>query len=362
MNTYHNAALVLSNAQVKEGKTQWSSPSNLAIIKYWGKYGVQFPRNPSISLTLNTSKSITEVEWKERDNSSKGIQLNFFFDKKENIPFSKRLHKFLTSIVPIFPFLEEIDLTISSENTFPHSSGIASSASAMSALAVCLCDIERTAFNTLQADEEFFKKASFIARLGSGSACRSLYPSWAQWGDWSGNETFSNLWATPVDGLHDSFMDMHDTILIANKGEKSISSSAGHQLMEDNVYAAARYQQANDRLGILLGALKNGDWDTFGKITENEALTLHALMMSSESSYILLKPSTLLMIDRIRAYRQKTGLPVYFSLDAGPNIHMLYPHTIAKEIESFIQEELIELCQDKMILYDGIGKGAKKLS
>lgn len=107
--------------------------------------------------------------------------------------------------------------------------------------------------------------------------------------------------------------------------------------------------------------MKKGDWEKFGVIAENEALTLHALMMSSKESYILMEPATITMIRKIRSFRNRTNLPVYFSLDAGPNIHMLYPGSIKDRIHSFIQEELIDLCQDEMVLYDHIGKGPEKL-
>jgi len=217
--------------------------------------------------------------------------------------------------------------------------------------------MERYFFKTLKSDEEFYRKASYVARLGSGSACRSLYGGWVQWGKSGANENFTDMYGTPVSDIHPSFRDMKDSILIASRKEKSVSSSAGHQLMVDNVYAPARYKQAEDRLPILLKALKEGDWTTFGKIAENEALTLHALMMSSEDSYILIHPNTLKMIDAIREYREKTGNHVYFSLDAGPNIHMLYPADIEKDVKRFIKNKLMNLCQGGKVIFDHVGFG-----
>lgn len=357
MNSYDNPNLTIKNASNDTGSLAWSSPSNLAIIKYWGKHGIQLPQNPSLSITLDTSKTITHLAWKPKTTESKDYQICFSFEKKEQPKFATRIESFFKSIDHIFPFLKELDISIESENTFPHSSGIASSASAMSALALCLCSMEKEMFGHLQDKEEFYKKASYVARLGSGSASRSVYANFAEWGQWKGDEQYSDLYATPFLEFHHDFADIQDTILIASKAEKSVSSSAGHQLMEDNVYAAARYQQAHDRMHLLIEYLKTGNWEGFGHICENEALTLHALMMSSEASYILVKPNTLLMIERIRAFRQKTNLPVYFSLDAGPNIHLLYPKKIKEEILLFIDKELKNLCEDGLILFDQIGHG-----
>lgn len=349
----------LAANQKESGKVAYSSPSNLAIIKYWGKHGNQLPQNPSISLTLSTSKSITSLDW-SKNKSDKIISVDFYFDGKKNDQFAQRIEKFLQSIVSIFPFLQDVHLVIKSKNTFPHSSGIASSASAMSALSLCLCEMEKEIFNI--DEEHFHKKASFISRLGSGSASRSVFPYWAEWGQWEGNQDYSDLWATPLIDVHNEFMDVQDSILIASKSEKSVSSSAGHALMENNDYAPVRYAQANQRMYDLEKALQLGDWEQFGMIAENEALTLHALMMSSKESYLLMEPATITMIRKIRDFRNSTNLPVYFSLDAGPNIHILYPGSSKDQVHTFIKEELVELCEDGMVLYDHIGKGPEKLS
>jgi len=107
--------------------------------------------------------------------------------------------------------------------------------------------------------------------------------------------------------------------------------------------------------------LKSGDLETFGRIVENEALTLHALMMASNPSYILMRPNSLEMISRIRAYRQETGNPVYFSLDAGPNLHVLYPESEMHAIRPFIETELVPLCEEEQWLPDWIGEGPEQL-
>jgi diphosphomevalonate decarboxylase len=355
---YKNPNLVIESAQVESGSITWRSPSNLAILKYWGKHGVQLPRNPSLSLTLSSSFTDTMLEYKPRESGDRNISLEFFFHQEPNEAFRERVLKFLESVADIFPFLRQLDLTIRTGNSFPHSSGIASSASAMSSLALCLCSLEEELFETLSDDAEFDKKASYIARLGSGSACRSIYPVASLWGQLGEVEGSSDEFAIPMAGqVHEAFKDYLDDILIASPAAKSVSSRAGHGLMEGHPFAEARYAGAKRKLHFLLEAMKKGDLDAFGKMAESEALTLHALMMSSNPSYILLKPGTLEMMERVRRYRAETKHPVYFSLDAGPNLHVLYPGDVVHDVRPFIEEELVPFCEDEKWLQDWVGEG-----
>ncbi|MBC7885694.1 MAG: diphosphomevalonate decarboxylase, partial [Saprospiraceae bacterium] len=141
-------------------KTGWQSPSNIAIIKYWGKHGRQLPNNPSVSFTLTTAATQTCIEWTDFNKFGR-VELTFTLEGKENPGFSARIEKFLDSLVDeYFPFLKEVSLQIDSSNSFPHSSGIASSASGMSALALCLCDIEQKLNGEKNDNSAFIRKAS----------------------------------------------------------------------------------------------------------------------------------------------------------------------------------------------------------
>jgi diphosphomevalonate decarboxylase len=339
-------------------KITFRSPSNLAIIKYWGKHGRQLPRNASISLTLNNAYSETSLEYVEKEDDSE-ITLDFFFEGLPNEAFGKRILKFLNSVSVELPFLREYHLTIHSKNSFPHSAGIASSASSMSALALCLCQMEREVAYTLPAEEMFYQRASYFSRLASGSACRSIYPYAASWGKTTHIAGSSDEYATPcANQLHDVFKSFHDDILIISHDEKSVSSSAGHELMEGNPFAPLRYELADKNMGKLMHALKEGDLDTFGIIAEEEALMLHALMMTSHPSYILMEGGSVEAIKRVRNFRKESKLPLYFSLDAGPNLHLLYPDSIVNEVKSFIQSDLVQLCQGGKVIEDTVGMGA----
>ncbi len=359
---YSNPALTLISNEVIPGAIRWRSPSNIALVKYWGKHGNQLPRNPSVSFTLSGAATDTTLSFEARQVAGEGVDAVLYLDEALNQSFTDRTRQFLEKLLPIYPFLKQLSLKIKTSNSFPHSAGIASSASGMSALALCLVSLEEELFTPFTDRAEFLAKASFLARLGSGSACRSVYGGVAVWGALAALPGSSDEVAVSVtDRLHPVFQDYHDDILLISRSEKSVSSRAGHGLMEGNPYAAARYAQATRRTDEMLTVLRNGNLKRFGEILESEALTLHALMMSSHPPYLLIRPNTLAVIERIHQYRADTGLPLYFTLDAGPNLHLLYPNSMAAEAKRFIREQLLFFCEDKMYLADRVGKGPERL-
>src|SRR5690606_943146 len=131
-------------------------------------------------------------------------------------------------------------------NSFPHSSGIASSASGMSALALCLMDMEQQMEPSI-TDDYRTEKASFLARLGSGSACRSIEGPLIVWGAHREIDGSSNLFGTkyPFE-IHKNFENYQDAILLVDKGEKQVSSTLGHDLMLDHPFAEERFRQARE--------------------------------------------------------------------------------------------------------------------
>jgi diphosphomevalonate decarboxylase len=357
--TYNNSALIF-RGEIPEGKVGWQSPSNIALVKYWGKKEVQIPCNPSVSFSLNESYTETVVEY--RPAHSEKSTVVFYLNGVINEQFGKKIDAYFKSIESVYPFLNQLDFTIHSTNTFPHSAGIASSASGMSALALCLCSIEKKYFGTPSGEHEFFQKASFLARLGSGSAARSLYGGLVSWGKIDGRPETSNLWGTPqTENLHPLFSTFRDSILIVDAKQKKVSSRVGHGLMKTNVYADARFKQAQTNIVELLDVMKNGDLERFINITESEALTLHAMMMTSNPYYLLMKPETLQIIERIFGFRKSTGIPVCFTLDAGPNIHLLYPEKVRADVGSFIQAELKQFTRNATVIEDRVGSGPVKL-
>jgi len=338
----------------------WQSPSNIAIVKYWGKTGRQLPLNPSVSLSL--SRAYTETRLTAfPGNFSGAISLDFLFNGKPNTAFGERISKLLTSVADEFPFLNQLYLKIESGNTFPHSSGIASSASSFSALALCICSLAEHLRGF--PDPDFRRNASQLARLGSGSACRSLYSGFSLWGETAElPDSSSDLYAIPVPLLHPVFGGLRDAILLLNQGTKKVSSSLGHSRMEHHPFGEARIRQANINTADLLKALAAGDTGEFIRIAENEALTLHALMMTSQPGFVLLEPETLRIINRIREIREQTGLQISFTLDAGPNIHLMYFESDREQVQRIIVEDLLQNDKQNKWIDDQAGTGPLQIT
>ncbi len=360
---YNNPNLTIVSKELVSGAIRWRCPSNIALVKYWGKYGNQLPRNPSVSFTLDSAATDTTLHYRartEQETDENAVAL--YLDGELNAAFSKRTAAFFAKLYPIYPFLQQLAFRIETSNSFPHSAGIASSASGMGALACCLVSLEERLFGSLADEQAYWQKVSYLARLGSGSACRSVFAEAAVWGPISELPGSSLEYACPIGhSLHANFSGLHDDILLISSGEKSVSSSAGHELMDNSPYAAVRYQQAKRRCEEMLSVLRTGDLERFGILIESEALTLHALMMAAQPPYILLEPNTILAIRTVQQWRAETKQPLYFTLDAGPNLHLLYPETAAAAVRPFIREQLLPFTATGRYIADRLGAGPLQL-
>lgn len=359
--TVHDFLPATYSNTIENGSITWQSPSNIALVKYWGKYGKQLPKNASVSFTLNQCHTTTTLRYTKLPKAIGRIEFNIRLDGVEVPEFRSKILQFFDRIKEYMPFVKEYAYEIDTSNSFPHSSGIASSASGMSALALCLMSMEKE----LQPEmtmSHFKEKASFLARLGSGSACRSIEGPVVVWGEHEGIGNSSQLCGTlyPHE-VHAVFENYQDTILLVDKGEKQVSSTVGHGLMEDHAFAKARFSQAQENLQLLESIFKTGDLDAFIALVESEALTLHAMMMTSHPYFILMKPNTLEIINKIWAFRKETDSKVCFTLDAGANVHVLYPAAEKEAVLSFISEELKMYCKNGEFIVDQIGLGAQKL-
>jgi len=349
--------------EVEKASFAWEAPSNIALVKYWGKKEGQIPANPSISFTLSSCKTITKIDVERLASfldSKTTFSFEFIFEGNPKPDFHPKINQFFERIVTYCPFLKAYHFVITSENTFPHSSGIASSASGMAALALNIMSLER-ALNPQITDDYFYSKASFLARLGSGSACRSIKGEVVVWGENYDFSNGSNLFGIPFNEIHTVFKNYQDTILLVDKGEKQVSSSVGHNLMHEHPFSNERFKQAKQNLDRMKTILKNGNLDQFIALVESEALTLHAMMMTSMPYFILMKPNTLEIINAIWKFRNETKIPICFTLDAGANVHVLYPENVKVKVLKFISENLVDYCQNKQYICDQIGSGSKML-
>ncbi len=344
---------------VEKGNFKWSAPSNIALIKYWGKKENQLPANPSISFTLNNCKTITSVSVSKTNTSNFTFEL--LFEGKPKPEFNQKINQFFLRIEKYCGYINDYHFVIDTQNTFPHSSGIASSASAMAAMAMNIMSLEKLIYPEI-SDDYFYQKASFLARLGSGSACRSIKGSVVVWGNHKEIKGSSDLFGIQLPTkIHPIFNNFQDTILLVDKGEKQVSSTVGHDLMHNHPFASQRFFQAHNNLSSIKTVLENGDVDNFMRIVESEALTLHSMMMTSMPYFILMKPNTLEIINNIWRFRDSTKIPVCFTLDAGANVHVLYPESVKEQVLQFINNELVGYCQNGQYICDELGNGVENL-
>lgn len=350
-----------NTTHLTKGKFTWQSPSNIALVKYWGKSEPQIPKNTSISFTLNNCYTTTTLEFSKKEIYNKSFSVQVIFEGKINDDFKPKIIVFFERIEKYLPFITEYDFVIKTENSFPHSSGIASSASGMSALALCLMSIEKQ-LNPNIYKEYFNQKASFLARLGSGSAARSVDGSLVVWGSHPKINNSSNLYGTNFPyKTHPIFKNYQDTILLVDKGEKQVSSTVGHNLMYNHSFSQQRFNQANDNISKLSQILQNGDLKAFVNLVESEALSLHAMMLTSNPYFILMKPNTLKIIEKIWEYRILNDSDICFTLDAGANVHILFPEKEREKVNTFITNELLAFCQKNQYICDSVGNGARQL-
>jgi diphosphomevalonate decarboxylase len=352
-----NYIYIGNSENLPEGTVSWESPSNIALVKYWGKKLEQIPANPSISFTLNNCKTTTTLSY----SNSTELSFEVYVDGKREEGFEPKIKTFFERISEYSSFINKYKFRIDTSNSFPHSSGIASSASGLSALALCICSIEQNIHSAFK-NAIFLEKASFLARLGSGSACRSLFPKMASWGKHDELKNSSDFIGTPYADTHPVFTTYQDTILLVDKGQKQVSSTVGHELMHQHPFAEGRFEQANSNLSKLKRVLQTGDLIEFNKIVETEALTLHAMMMSSDPYFLLVRPNTIAIIEKVWEFREEHHLHLTITLDAGANVHLLYPEAEKQTTLDFIKSELVVFCENGTYICDSVGLGPKQLS
>lgn len=361
----------------------WQSPSNIALVKYWGKRAGQIPVNPSLSMTLQIAVTQTSVHV----SSGMPVKGLVSVNNDSQHPFLPKMRMLLQHLITEIPLLGELTFSAQTQNQFPHSTGIASSASGLSAFSLCilgtaarilypemykteisspeqttpeivLTEFQSTGFSNI----ELHHMASYAARFGSGSACRSLYGGFTSWGITDIILGSSDHYAVPLDEMvHPEMLQLHDAILVVSGKPKALSSTQGHAAMKGHPFLAGRIKQANRNFSEALEALSANDFEKLCDVAECEALTLHALLMSTSQGTLLMQPATLEIIHRIREAR-KGGLPVFFTLDAGANVHLLYPHMAFPAVEKFILENLKPLCETGRVIFDSCGSGPVELT
>lgn len=297
------------------------APSNIALLKYWGKQagGEQWPANASLSLTLHTLHTATVAH--RNHEGEHQVTLN-----------GQRIYRGEAGAQKIFRHLDRLTtvaacsnkLTITTKNSFPTACGIASSASGFAALTIAgLAACYGTESLRVLADEYEWTAARMadLARLGSGSACRSFWGGFVQWspGSRPDAQTYTQVY-------DHTYWPLWDTVVLVASGSKPILSSAGHEHAWSSPLFAPRLAGMAEKLQQFCAALTHRDLGRLGPLLEQEALEMHGVMMSAEPSTRYFGGETAAVLAWLRRLRHDEGLQLYFTLDAGPNIHILGEH------------------------------------
>ncbi len=280
---------------------------NIAFIKYWGNADreLRIPRNGSISMNLGGLETRTQVTF------SAGLTADQFFLNQQQIRGRglERVSSFLDR-VRSFAKMDSYAL-VESENNFPTGAGIASSASAFSALSLAA---SRAAGLDLEE-----KALSRLARFGSGSASRSVPAGFVEW--YAGSSDLSSYAESVADP---DFWNLVDLVVVLSRHHKSIGSTSGHALAETSPLQEARVRDAERRLDLCRRAILNRDFDAFTGVVEQDCHLMHAVMLTSHPPLVYWEPATIALIKAVQAWR-KDGTRVCYTIDAGPNVHIICP-------------------------------------
>ena len=288
------------------------APSNIALCKYWGKRNVELnlPVNSSLSISLGKLGTNTIVKFAK---NADRIYLNGKVAPKD---FSVRISEFLDLFRTDGQFFE-----VRTRNNIPTAAGLASSASGFAALVKALDQLMNWGFNP--------HELSMLARLGSGSAARSLYDGFAVWHAGQRADGMDS-YAEPLDG---SWPQLCIGILEISKGRKPVGSTEGmNRTRETSELYQSWPKQAACDYDELRTAIAVQDFSMLGQTAENNALAMHATMMAAWPPLCYWKPQSLTMMQRVWAARE-TGLELYFTMDAGPNIKLLFQRQEQAEVK-----------------------------
>lgn len=281
------------------------SPANIAFIKFWGKKDSKFniPYNNSLSMNLSHCLTTTSVEFMPKLKADK-----VFIDGKEVTDAKKERVVYILDVLRKMAG-KNIFALVKSKNNFPSDAGIASSASAFSALSLAASSALELKLSK--------KELSIIARLGSGSASRSIVDGFAEWRKGKDSNSSYAVQLAPA-----GYWDLRDIVAITSKNKKKTSSGEGHALAETSPYFKLRLKNLPRRISKIKKAFFKRDFKSFGEILEEEAIDLHVMAMTSKPPIIYWNQGTLTVMNEVLRIRQG-GIFAYFTMDAGPNVHVI---------------------------------------
>ncbi|MCA9979750.1 MAG: diphosphomevalonate decarboxylase [Anaerolineales bacterium] len=312
--------------------------SNIAFVKYWGNMddSLRLPMNGSLSMTLDAANTTTTIHF-HADYKADRLTIN---GHRANQAATQRAAYHLEHLRQ----MADVDLPakIVSTNSFPTGAGIASSASGFAALTVAAAH----ALNLDLPEAEL----SRLARLGSGSASRSISGGFVEWFPGGRHEDSYAVQIAPPE-----HWNLVDIIAIISAEEKEVGSTAGHPLAHTSPFYQARLGELQTTLPQMRRAVLERDFEAFGELLEAEAISLHVAAMTSNPRILYWTAGTITLMHKLQEWRNVNRNPAvgYFTIDAGPNIHIM---TTAEHVPNLLEKlNQLSFVQDTLVCHPGSG-------
>jgi len=289
--------------------------ANIALIKYWGNknLSLRLPANGSISMNLDGLQARTSVTF------DPGLCCDDLFTLNGRIANEAARHRVSAFLDRVRALAHrQVFARVVSENNFPTGAGIASSAAAFAALALAASIAIGLELNEQQL--------SRLARTGSGSACRSVPGGYVEW--LAGSNDASSYAVSIAPPEH---WQLVDCVAVLKVDQKPVGSSEGHTLAGTSPLQRARVADTPRRLEACRRAIQQKDFTALAEIIEHDSNLMHAVMMTSQPPLFYWEPATLEVMQSVRKWR-KEGIPAAYTIDAGPNVHVLCEAVAAEAV------------------------------
>ena len=313
---------------------------NIALIKYWGNRDEtpRLPANSSLSMNLAALVTTTTVEFRP-DLCADSVRID---DAEATASVRERVVAHLDRVRALASISTKAGVI--SRNNFPAGTGLASSASAFAALTMAAC-----AAAGLQLSTDALSR---LARRASGSACRSVPGGFVLWATCDEDDCSFGRTIAPPD-----HWDLRDVIAVVESAHKATGSTEGHAIAGTSPFQAARVASTPGRLERCRAAILTRDFPALADVMEEDALGMHAVMMTSVPSLLYWRPATLAVMQAVRAWRAD-GLAVAFTIDAGPNVHCICPAESSAQVEHLVRG----IPGVERIFISGVGGGSYLLA
>lgn len=325
------------------------APANIAFIKYWGRldHDLFLPLSTTNSMNLSACLAHTTVEFSSSFAQDEIVVRDSSGSEKRLLADDGEKSSGLFCTLDRARQLSEIDLKARAYSTltFPISAGIASSAAG-------LCAFVAASFSALGLSQKVDDREELSREVrlsGSVSAARSTHDGFTEhlFGE-------NHQQAVTRQILSANGWDLVDIVAVVSSSEKKISSALGHRLADTSPLMEGRKRYLPDKAEQLREALLQRDFDTLSLLSEQDTLNMHAVMMTSRPSALYFQPGTIELIHAVKSWRED-GVPVFFTIDAGPNVHVIAPQASASEVS----KRLKSCASVEFVLENTVGDGVR---